>query len=300
MEGSEGKVRLTTEAIDAGRIQRAEGLTLITEALALRDIAWLYMSPARYGCGVPRGNGAPVVVVPGFLGSDRYLTVLYRWLRRIGHRPYMSGIGRNVDCPDLLLERLLLTIEQAHLETGRRVSLIGHSLGGTLSRVAAAQAPQHVAQVITLGSPLQSAEVHPFVMAAKDVVRNRIHRAGARRPECYSDACECGFAALARAGLPPDVRRHAIYTKTDGVLRWQNCIESDPALNIEVSSTHLGLAFNPQAYRAIARLLADHGVARVERLPHAQGGGRHVERDRLHAELAQPARQPARAGAEIH
>ena len=50
----------------------------------------LHLSPVYYGFGVPRGHGEPVVVVPGFLGDDRYLTELYLWLRRIGYRPYFS------------------------------------------------------------------------------------------------------------------------------------------------------------------------------------------------------------------
>ena len=62
---------------------------------------------------------------------------MHLWLRRIGYRPYFSGIGRNVDCPELLTQRLLMTIEQAHGETGQKVTLVGHSLGGMLSRAAA-------------------------------------------------------------------------------------------------------------------------------------------------------------------
>ena len=70
----------------------------------------LHASPVYYGFGVPHGHGEPVVLVPGFLGSDRYLTEMHLWLRRIGYRPYFSGIGRNVDCPELLTQRLLMTI----------------------------------------------------------------------------------------------------------------------------------------------------------------------------------------------
>lgn len=246
-----------TVAVDVNeRIRRAEGLRIGQEALALGDIACLYASPTIWGLGIPRGNGEPVVVVPGFLGSDVYLRTIHRWLRRIGYRSYNSGIGRNYDCPDLLVERLMLTIEQAHLETKSKVALIGHSLGGTLARVVSSRVPAQIAQVITLGSPLESAEVHPFVLAAKEVVRRRIHRSEPRRPQCYTESCQCGFAQRAVAGPPPDVPRHAIFTRRDNVVHWKSCIESDTSLNIEVSSTHLGLAFSAQAYREIARLLA--------------------------------------------
>ena len=89
----------------------------------------------------------------GFLGDDRYLTEMHLWLRRIGYRPYFSGIGRNVDCPELLTQRLVMTIKQAHLETNRPVNIIGHSLGGMLARAAAYREPRKVRQVITMGSP---------------------------------------------------------------------------------------------------------------------------------------------------
>lgn len=247
---------MTMEATLNQRIRAAEGLRLGQEALALGDIACLYASPVIWGFGVPHGHGEPVIVVPGFLGSDIYLQTMHRWLRRVGYRTYNSAIGRNYDCPDLLVERLMLTIEQAHLETKQKVALIGHSLGGTLSRVVSSRLPDQIAQVITLGSPLQSANVHPFVLAAKEVVRRRIHRGEARRPECYTDSCQCGFAARAMAGPPERVPRHAIYTRGDNVVHWESCIEDDASLNIEVRSTHLGLAFNASVYREIAKLLA--------------------------------------------
>ena len=126
------------------------------EALFPLDWLALHASPVYYGFGVPRGRGEPVVLVPGFLGSDRYLTEMHLWLRRIGYRPYFSGIGRNVDCPDLLTKRLVYTIEQAHAETKQQVTLIGHSLGGMLARAAGHRVPSLVKQVITMGSPFQS------------------------------------------------------------------------------------------------------------------------------------------------
>lgn len=247
---------MVTEAAQINdRIRRAEGLRLSGEVLATCDWLRLHVSPVYYGYGVAHGNGEPVVVVPGFLGSDLYLRGMHRWLRRLGYSSYPSAIGRNYDCPDLLAERLVLTIDQANLDTGRKVHLIGHSLGGTLARVVLGRAPTKVAQVITLGSPLESADVHPFVLAAKEVVRRRIHSGAPRRPECYTESCTCPFVSEVSRVPPPSVPRHAIYTRADGVVGWQSCIEDDSSMNIEVRSTHLGLAFNAEAYREIARLL---------------------------------------------
>ena len=220
----------------------------------------LRLSPVYYGLGVPRGNGAPVVVIPGFLGSDNYLIEMYYWLRRIGYKPYYSRIGRNSECPDVLRDRLFETMDTAFEETGRKLHLIGHSLGGLLARSAAAQRPEQVAQVICLAAPFRDLKVHPMVLAAAGFIRQRIHnqreRESSPKRECYTGGCTCGFASSLRNEMPGSVQRAAIYTETDGVVDWKSCLEEDTSLNIRVDGTHAGLAFNPQVYRQVARLLA--------------------------------------------
>lgn len=238
---------------------------------ALFGIDWLALrtSPVYYGFGVPHGDGAPVVVIPGFLGSDTYLIEMYNWLRRIGYRPYYSRIGRNADCPNLLMERLFETMDKAYEETGRKLHLIGHSLGGLLARSAAVQRPEHVLQVISLASPFRDIRVHPMVLAAAGFVRGRVQ--GRQRPrrdiraDCYTGSCQCEFATSVRGEVHASITRHAIYTPTDGVVDWRSCIEEDDKLNTKVSGTHSGLAFNPQVYRRVAQLLAPKGKKRKTR-----------------------------------
>ena len=228
----------------------------------LFGIDWiaLHSSPVYYGLGVPRGDGAPVIVIPGFLGSDTYLMEMYHWLRRIGYRSYYSRIGRNAECPELLTERLFETMDRASQETGRKLRLIGHSLGGLLGRSAAVQRPDQVAQVISLASPFRDIRAHPVVLAAAGFVRRRVldrqRQQGSVQGECYTNSCPCPFATSLRNDLPESVRRTAIYTETDGVVDWRSCVEEDERLNIKVNSTHIGLAFNPQVYRRVAKLLA--------------------------------------------
>src|SRR5437879_3684374 len=128
--------------------------SLWTEALFGAEILILHATPVYYGLGVPRGDGSAVVIIPGFLGTDLYLTELHAWLGRIGYRPYFSGIGINAECPNLLIQRRLnQTIDQALAETGRKIHLIGHSLGGVIARSLAGQRPKDVASVITLAAP---------------------------------------------------------------------------------------------------------------------------------------------------
>src|SRR5271169_7120217 len=76
-----------------------------TEALFAAEILLLHATPVYYGFGVPRGDDSAVVIIPGFLGTDVYLTELHSWLARIGYRPYFSGVGINAECPNLLIQR---------------------------------------------------------------------------------------------------------------------------------------------------------------------------------------------------
>ena len=230
---------------------------------ALFGVDWLALrvAPVYYGIGVPRGDGAPVVVIPGFLGSDTYLMEMYTWLGRIGYQPYYSRIGRNAECPNLLTARLFETMDRASEESGRKLHLIGHSLGGLLARSAASQRPEQVAQVISLAAPFRDIRVHPMILAAAGFVRRRILDRRERQPEaiqaeCYTGDCRCEFLTALRSELPDSVERAAIYTETDGVVDWRACAEEDESLNTKVRGTHTGLAFNSQVYRRVAKLLA--------------------------------------------
>ena len=107
--------------------QRPASVPIWREGLAGLDWLALRTSPVFYGCGVPRGDGAGVVLVPGFLGTDWYLLELHGWLGRLGYRSHLSRIGRNAECLDLLSERLLETVERAREATGRPVHLIGRA-----------------------------------------------------------------------------------------------------------------------------------------------------------------------------
>ncbi len=237
------------------------------EALFPLDWIALHASPVYYGFGVPRGNGEAVILVPGFLGSDRYLTEMHLWLRRIGYTPYFSGIGRNVDCPELLTQRLLMTIQQAYEDTGKPVTIVGHSLGGMIARASAHRAQGMVSQVITMGSPFKAVRAHPLILSAANFVRSNIVRERRGRREvtqsCFTPQCTCGFVATLKDGAfdvrgkaKPTFTRTAIYSRCDGVVDWRACMEDDAALNHEVTATHIGMAFNPDVYRTVANLLA--------------------------------------------
>jgi triacylglycerol lipase len=239
------------------RDQRAAQRPIWREAFVGLDWLALHASPVYYGWGVPRGDRSAVVLVPGFMGTDHYLYELYYWLRRVGYRPYMSGIGLNADCLDLLVDRLLQTVEKAAAETGGKVHLVGHSLGGVLTRSIATSKPECIASVATLGSPYRGVSSHPMVLKIAELVRARIHReSNGGPPDCYTGFCRCEAVNALASPFPTCVREAAIYTKSDGIVDWHSCINNDPRTDYEVSGTHVGLAFNPTVYSILARHLA--------------------------------------------
>jgi len=226
---------------------------------AMLGLDWLSLraSPVYHGLGVPRGDGAAVILVPGFLATDIYLWEMNLWLRRIGYTAFMSKIGWNADCVEVMVTRLSHTIDRAFEETGRKVHLIGHSLGGVLSRSAAVRQPEKVASVITLGSPFRGVASHPLVLATANRVRDLINiKHSGQQSDCYTGYCSCKAILDLQVPFPASIRSSAVYTKTDGIVDWRYCISDDPATDFEVQGTHVGLAFNHQVYKIIAERLA--------------------------------------------
>lgn len=228
------------------------------ESFVALDWIALHTAPVFYGLGVPRGDGSAVITVPGFMATDLYLQELHCWLRRIGYRPYLSKIGRNADCLDVLVDRLFETIQKAYDETHGTVHLIGHSLGGVLALSATALRPDIVASVITLGAPFRGLRSHPMVLEMSKMVRDRIRvtRRDETRPACFTGYCDCSAVSALQIPCPHPISHTAVYTKTDGIVDWRVCVNDDPATNVEVQSTHVGLVFNPWVYELIAKRLA--------------------------------------------
>ena len=233
--------------------------SLWTEALFGAEVLLLHATPIYYGFGVPRGDDSGVVIIPGFLGTDLYLTELHQWLGRIGYRAYFSGIGINADCPNLLIQRHVnQTIKLALEETGRKVHLIGHSLGGVIARSIAGARPKDIASVITLASPIRGTVANRAVIHAAEAVRLRIlqeHGDGVL-PHCYTGRCTCNFIDSLRRDIPESMLQTAVYTRHDGIVDWRYCMTKKRGSDFEVPGTHIGMAFNPVAYTIVAERLA--------------------------------------------
>ena len=240
---------------------------IFSEPLCVLEFLALRLSHAYHGSTIPHGDGSAVVIIPGLLGLDLNLFELHAWLQRIGYRPYYSGMGFAADCPDHLSRRLGQTIDRAYTETGRRVHLIGHSLGGIFARSAAVQRPNRIASVITLGAPFRGLVLHRLILALSNAVRGWIRSTGSDVPwECASSRCRCTFGRSLRRSWPGSVRQTAVYTKCDGMVDWRYCLSGKPHIDVEVVGTHLGLPFNATVYWHIAvRLAASAGATTARR-----------------------------------
>jgi triacylglycerol lipase len=238
--------RVAWDWINAGP-DRSGRPSLALEQRAGMELAELLASPVYYGLGVPRGNGRSVLVVPGFMGSDGYLSVLSGWLRRVGYRPAQSGITLNAGSLTRLLRQVERRCEELAGRSGR-ITVIGHSLGGIFARVMAVQRPDLVEDVVALGSPLVGNPrdaAHPLVRALGEIL---ILDDPQREAQALSHLA---------APLSSEVKLTSIYSREDAIVDYRSCLDTDPRAScFEVRGTHVGLAWNASVYRLLGRALA--------------------------------------------
>ena len=178
----------------------------------LREVRWqlelgrLLVDPVLRGADVPRGNGQPVILLPGLGAGDPTLLVLAAWLRRIGYRPHVCGFVANVSCSDRALERVERRLEAVHADDGRRVALIGHSRGGHYARALGHRRPELVSHAISIGAGLrQMLAVSYPTQAAVRGIRVALLRTGrAESSRCLTETCDCAFARDFAGPFPTD------------------------------------------------------------------------------------------------
>ena len=222
------------------------------------ELMRLLVDPIWRGEGVRASEPRPVLLLPGFLAGDYTLAVLGRWLRRIGYRPSTCGFVLNVDCSDRALDLVERAVARLHCREGRRVALIGHSRGGHFARALARRRPGQVSHAISMGADLQGmlGISVPTGLAVGGARRGVVALGRARAERCLTMDCSCPFARDYKGSFPDHrVRLTSIYTKADGVVRWERCLVPY-ADCVEVTGSHTGLVFNRKAYAAIAAALS--------------------------------------------
>ena len=189
----------------------------------------------------PRGDGHPVLLLPGFLASDLSMAPMRRYLRELGYDAHAWRMGRNLGGMSRMRTALRDRLAEIHAATGRKVSIVGWSLGGVYARDLALQAPDMVRYVVTLGSP--------FANDVRATNATRLYEA--LSGEGVEDNPELRAAIAGDLPVPTT----SIYSRTDGIVNWRTCLlrPSDTAENIEVHlASHIGLGVNPAALWAVA------------------------------------------------
>lgn len=259
-------------------------MTLLREARAPFELRALLGSDVWRGRGVPRGDGSPVLLVPGLMAGDETLRLMAAWLKRLGYQPQRAGMRSNVRCSEESASRLEARLERAVQAAGRRGLIVGHSRGGMLGRVLAVRRPDLVAGIVTLGTPHDASleDLHPVLQRQIDVLRAlgdarlgvlstrcTIGAPGHATPAFEGEGCCERFWSDMRAALPEEVRGASIFSETDGVVDWQAC-RSDGFLPIEVASSHCGMAMHPGVFIKVAGELA--GAVRGDRARRRKDG----------------------------
>lgn len=191
----------------------------------------------------PAGDGHAVLVLPGLMASDFSTRALRRFLRDKGYQAHGWKQGRNVGPSEALIAAMIERLVDVQRRSGRKVSLIGWSLGGIYARELAKELPDHVRGVITLGTPFTG---HPRATNAW------------RFFELVSGQSVHDPKMIAQIRQEPPVPTTSIWSRTDGIVSWRCSVVAPGPLaeNIEVHASHVGMGMNPMALYAIADRLA--------------------------------------------
>jgi pimeloyl-ACP methyl ester carboxylesterase len=199
---------------------------------------------------LPKGDGHAVMTLPGFLASNSSTVPMRGVLSNLGYDAHGWDSGRNVRVDNALIARLEGQLARLHEKSGRKVSLVGWSLGGVLARELAKLHPDKVRLVISLGSPIADDRNHTHA-------RKLFEMLNGAEPEPMQGG---KFRGLAEA---PPVPTTSIFTKTDGIVHWRGSVQhadkasgKQPTENIQVHASHCGLGVNPSVMVAIADRLA--------------------------------------------
>ena len=191
----------------------------------------------------PRGDGHPVLVLPGLLASDVSTLPMRTYLADRGYAVHGWELGRNAGPRDGVEEKMLERLKNLRQRHGRKVSLVGWSMGGNYARRLARISADDVRLVISMGSPFTGNPKASNVWRLFEMVSGRKVDDAHRRSATQQ---------------PLPVPSTSIYSRSDGIVAWQNCVEQEGAQaeNIEVEGSHSGLGHNPAALYAVADRLA--------------------------------------------
>jgi len=226
---------------DAPRLKPPSKLLLVAEMRALFELATgLTLMPVLLTA--PRGDGQPVLVLPGLMANDASTQFLRQYLAWLGYEVHGWELGTNFNGLYRMREKVHQRLREIHASSGRKVSLVGWSLGGVFARDLAIKLPDAVRQVITLGSPFK------YDPGASNAGRIYELTSGETKDTVKKEDVDA-------IGGDMPVPATSIFTRTDGIVNWRTCVVNPgtTAENIEViGASHSGLGVNPPVLWAVA------------------------------------------------
>ena len=221
---------------------------LLREARVLLEVP-RFLIGSRGLRDLPRGDGHPVLLIPGFGADPLAMRPLQRALTKLGYAAEDWGQGRNLGMRPQVKQGLAQKLESLAKRHDAKVTLIGWSLGGVFARELARAKPEFVRRVISMGSPINrrpdANNMMPLFRLSNRGRPVKLDREGFERRK-----------------IAPPVPCTAIYTRSDGIVAWQASLEESAANteNVEVRGSHFGLVVNLEVLGVIARRLADDAV----------------------------------------
>ena len=200
-------------------------------------------------------NRKIVMLIPGFIAGDVTLAPMANFCRWLGHRAVFGGIWSNSECPRETMRKLNARLILTYEKFEQPIVVIGQSLGGVYAREMARENPDMIERVISLGSPIRLPR--ETANYAVEAVARSIAMIRGKAEGCLTESCKCGV--ILSDDSPGEVPTTHVYSRTDGVVDWQSCIDVSGAVsaeNVEVMGSHVGMALSADVYRVIADRLA--------------------------------------------
>lgn len=234
-----------------GRFTRPAPLQSLLEIRAIAEAGMYFLTRRHIKKNAPKGDGHPVMVIPGFMSGDSFTQSLRRTLESLGYDVYPWNQGTNRGLRDSTCEALEQRVTEITDTTERKISLIGHSLGGIYVRAIAHRQPHNVRQIITLGSPFNAS----FEYQEAETKGGALARAYERMNEGTENDV---LPRTDMMSFPPSLPSTSVFSRGDGIVGWQHCLDiaGDTTENIRVPGSHTALAYNPLVLYVIADRLA--------------------------------------------
>lgn len=216
------------------------GNKILKESLTVLQLPRLLFNTPRLLAG-PKGTQQPALFLPGLKAGDASNLPMRSYLRQRNFRTFGWGLGTNNGDVAGQLPAVIARVEELFDRCEEPISIVGWSLGGVMARETARERPELVAQVITYGTPVVGG---PLYTSVTGVYTPEERRAIAER-------------VAARNRIPIEVPITALYSKNDGIVSWQACLDTFSPIveNIEVRSTHVGMGIDPDVWRIVASRL---------------------------------------------